>query len=134
MGTAEQRVEHPNLSHDSFLHKLLLREYCSSFEHPTAPSRIDRFAIARLPVSDVLIGEWKSYPRYRLHRSLRAVQLSTPNGVPTLVELSAGKIVHLIGENAEPGSVQVVCDDGQTYQVFLEDLRDRAESIDDPVT
>ena len=85
-------------------------------------------------MSDALIGEWKSYPRYRLHRSLTAVQLSTTNGVPILVELSVGKIVHLIGESTEPGSVQVVCDDGQTYQVFLEDLRDRAERIDDPVT
>jgi hypothetical protein len=51
--------------------------------------------------------------------------------VPTLTELSVGKIVHLIGESAEPGSVRVVCDDGQTYQVFLEDLRDRAEPIND---
>jgi len=83
-------------------------------------------------VSDALIGEWKSNPRYRLHRSLVAVQLSTPDGVPTLAELSVGKIVHLIGESTEPGSVKVVCDDGQTYQVFLEDLRDRAERIDDP--
>jgi hypothetical protein len=83
-------------------------------------------------VSDALIGEWKSNPRYRLHRSLTAVQLSTPDGVPTLSELSVGKVVHLIGESTEPGSVRVVCDDGQTYQVFLEDLRDRAERIDDP--
>jgi hypothetical protein len=85
-------------------------------------------------VSDALIGEWKSYPRYRLHRSLTAVQLSTPNGVPILAELSVGKIVHLVKESTEPGSVQVVCGDGQRYQVFLEDLRDRAERIDDPVT
>ena len=82
-------------------------------------------------MSDVLIGEWKSYPHYRLHRSLVAVQLSTPDGVPTLAELNVGKIVHLIGESPEPGSVQVVCDDGQTYQVFLEDLRDRGEQIND---
>jgi len=85
-------------------------------------------------VSDALIGEWKSYPRYRLHRSLTAVQLSAPNGVPILAELIVGKIVHLVKESTEPGSVQVVCEDGQTYQVFLEDLRDRAERIDDPVT
>ena len=83
-------------------------------------------------MSDALIGEWKSNPRYRLHRSLVAVQLSTPDGVPTLAELNVGKIVHLIGESTEPASVRVVCDDGQTYQVFLEDLRDRAERIDDP--
>ena len=79
-------------------------------------------------MSDALIGQWKSRPRYRLHRSLVAVHL---NEVPTLTELSVGKIVHLIGESAEPGSVRVVCDDGQTYQVFLEDLRDRAEPIND---
>jgi hypothetical protein len=85
-------------------------------------------------VSDALIGEWKSNPRYRLHRPLTAVQLTTPNGVPTLAELSVGKVVHLIGESSEPGSVHVVCDDGQRYQVFFEDLRDRAERIDDPVT
>jgi len=84
-----------------------------------------------LLTSDALIGEWKSSPRYRLHRSLTAVQLSAPNGVPTLAELSVGKIVHLIGESAELGSVQVVCDDGQTYQVFFEDLRDRGEPIND---
>jgi hypothetical protein len=98
--------------------------------HPNAPYRIDRWHI-RPPVSDVLIGEWKSYPHYRLHRPLVAVQLSTPDGVPTLAELNVGKIVHLIGESPEPGSVQVVCDDGQTYQVFLEDLRDRGEQIND---
>jgi hypothetical protein len=85
-------------------------------------------------VSHPLIGEWKSYPRYRLHRSLTAVKLSTPNGVPILAELSVGKIVHLINESTEPGSVQVMCDDAQTYQVFLEDLRDCAERIDDLVT
>jgi hypothetical protein len=83
-------------------------------------------------VSDALIGVWKSYPRYRLHRLLTAVQLSTPNGVPILAQIGIGKIVHLVKESGEPGSVQVVCDDGQTYQVFLEDLRDRAERIDDP--
>jgi hypothetical protein len=87
-----------------------------------------------LPVSDALIGEWKSYPRYRLHRSLVAVQVSTPDGVPILAELGGGKIIHLVGDSTEPGSVRVVCDEGQTYQVFLEDLRDRAERIDDPVT
>jgi hypothetical protein len=84
-----------------------------------------------LLVSDVLIGEWKSRPRYRLHRSLVAVQLSAPDGVPTLARLSADTIVHLIGASTEPGSVRVVCDDGQIYQVFLEDLRDRGERIDD---
>ncbi len=49
-----------------------------------------------------------------------------------LAELGVGKIVHLVKESGEPGSVQVVCDDGQTYQVFLEDFRDSAERIDDP--
>lgn len=53
--------------------------------------------------------------------------MSTTNGVPTLAELSAGKIVHLIGESAEPDQFAFVCDDGQTYQVFLADLRDRGE-------
>ena len=86
-----------------------------------------------LSVSDALIAEWKSYPRYRLHRSLTAVQLSTPNGVPTLTELGVGTFVHLLGESTEPGSVQVICNDGQRYQVFLQDLRDRAERIDDEV-
>ena len=80
-----------------------------------------------LRTSDALIGEWKSSPRHRLHRSLVAVHL---NDVPTLAELSAGKIVHLVGESTEPGSVRVVAEDGQIYQVFLEDLRDRAEQID----
>jgi hypothetical protein len=86
-----------------------------------------------LHMSDATIGQWKSAPRHRLHRSLVAVQLSTMNGVPTLTELGVGKTLHVLGESAEPGSVHVVSDEGQTYQVFLEDLCDRGEPVDDSV-
>jgi hypothetical protein len=60
-----------------------------------------------------------------------AVRLSTPNGMPKLAHLGPEKIVHVVGEGSEPGFVLVMFENGQTYQVFLEDLQERGECIID---
>jgi hypothetical protein len=71
---------------------------------------------------------------YRLKRSVAAVQLTgMPDGIPKLTYLTEGAIAHIKADGTITGFVEVLCG-AQTYNVFLEDLQERAERADQPAS
>ena len=67
---------------------------------------------------------------YQLKKSVAAVQLTgTPDGIPKLTYLVEGTIAQIKADGSGVGFVQVLCGE-QMYHVFLEDLQERGERID----
>ena len=67
-------------------------------------------------------------PKYRLYRPLTAVRLNATPNVPSIIHLDPDTVLEVKGVGIAPAFVEVNSE-GDRYQVFLADLRDRAEYI-----